>query len=359
MSLALVLSGGAPNATLMTGALLAMEEKGVKFDVVSTSGAGAVAGLFYVAPKDTCTESALKNSVNMGIADAIYKRFPVNYKVFQKPGPMADWYRMLTSMNPFFNMAYQGVYTNEITRLWTDSMQFMLAACCPTNLTANSKGMCAHVPWIDNAVDFEALADFDGDFYINAYNITDHEMELFHNSELNAEHFKAAMSFPMIYPPYEMNGKQYIEGAAIDALNYKSLVNKHPEIDTIVVFDVLGIDKLIREPRNLYDSWVLSIMTPIVELAKDDTKLFELQHNSGPNKRDLLKIHYEIPEEHIPESLDWSHSNLKRLFDIGYEAGLKFYEEHKDKLCCSSTRMEPPKASVKPKKKGKPKLEVA
>lgn len=355
MSLALVLSGGAPNATLMTGALLAMEENGVKFDVISTSGAGAVAGLFYVAPKGMSTSKALKHSVNMGISDQIYKHFPVNYKVFQKPGPMADWYRAVTSMNPFFAMAYQGIYSNPISRFWTDSMQLMLGAFCPTNLTPKSKGMCAHVPWIDDAVDFEALADYDGDFYINAYNITDHQMELFHNSELTKEHFKAAMSFPLIYAPYEMNGKTYIEGAAIDALNYKSLVNKHPEVDTIVVFDVLGIDKLIREPRDLYDAWVVSIMTPIVELAKDDTKLFELKHNTGENKRDLLKITYDIPEEHLPETLDWSYSNLKTLFDIGYKAGQEFYEANKDKLCCSSTRMASPEpatkiAAAKPKK---------
>lgn len=339
MSLALVLSGGAPNATLMTGALLAMEEKGVKFDVISTSGAGAVAGLFYVAPNGTTTTDALKNSVNMGISDAIYDQFPVNFKVFQKPGAIADWYRSATMLNPVFAAAYKGIYDNPYTRLWTDSMQMMLATFCPTDLSPSSKGMCAHVPWIDHAVDFEALKNFEGDFYINAYNITDHQMELFRNGEITTEHFKAALSFPMIYPPYELNGKHYIEGAAIDALNYKSLVNQHPEIDTIVVFDVLGIDKLIREPRDLYDSWVLSIITPIVELAKDDTKLFELKHNTGPNKRDLLKITYDIPEEHLPKTLDWSYSNLQTLFDIGYEAGLKFYEEHQDKLSSSSTRM--------------------
>ena len=43
----------------------------------------------------------------------------------------------------------------------------------------------------------------------------------------------------------------------------------------VVVFDVLSSRKLIREPRSLYDAWVQSIMIPLVEIAKDDIRLFE------------------------------------------------------------------------------------
>ena len=45
---ALVLGGGAPNATLMSGALVAFAAAGVHFDVISTAGAGALIGLLYV-----------------------------------------------------------------------------------------------------------------------------------------------------------------------------------------------------------------------------------------------------------------------------------------------------------------------
>lgn len=41
-------------------------------------------------------------------------------------------------------------------------------------------------------------------------------------------------------------------------------------------FDMLGFDKLSHNPKNFYDAWVLSIITPLVEIARDDTKLFEL-----------------------------------------------------------------------------------
>jgi predicted acylesterase/phospholipase RssA len=205
----------------------------------------------------------------------------------------------------------------------------------PTDLTPMSKGLCAHMPFITEWVDFEKLRQLEYEFYINAYNITDRRMDIFSKHEINLRHYFACSSFPFIYPPTQIDGKLYFEGAAVDCLNYKSLVKKHPEIDTIVVFDVLGSDKLFREPRDLYDAWVLSIITPLVEIARDDTKLFELQYNRGPDGkplRKLLKIKFEIPEGHLPRVLDWSHSNLSTLFDIGYQAGLRFYAKHKNEI---------------------------
>ena len=50
MAVGLVLSGGAPLLTFMAGALVALDERGVKFDVISTSGAGMLVGLLYAAP---------------------------------------------------------------------------------------------------------------------------------------------------------------------------------------------------------------------------------------------------------------------------------------------------------------------
>jgi predicted acylesterase/phospholipase RssA len=84
--IALVLGGGAPNLTMMSGAVAALDDEGVEFDLISTSGAGMLIGLLYASPKDMTRQEALRSSVNMGVHDAIYNQFPVNYKVFHKPG---------------------------------------------------------------------------------------------------------------------------------------------------------------------------------------------------------------------------------------------------------------------------------
>jgi NTE family protein len=335
MPTALVLGGGAPNLTLMSGALTALAEKSVRFDVVSTAGAGTFIGLLYTAPKGVGPLEALRNTVDISISDWIYQYFPVNFKVYQKPGAAAQLYRNMVNALPWVKAMTHPDHPTPWQRFFADWIQLALSTFSPSDLTPLSKGLCAHMPFITEWVDFEKLRKADHEFYINAYNITDRRMEIFSKNEITLQHYFACSSFPFIYPPTRIDGKLYFEGAAVDCLNYKALVKKHPEVDTIVVFDVLGSEKLFREPRNLYDAWVLSIITPLVEIARDDTKLFELQYNRGPDGkplRKLLKIEFEIPGQHLPEVLDWSHGNLSTLFDIGYQAGRRFFEKHKNAL---------------------------
>jgi NTE family protein len=345
MSSALLLGGGAPTLTLQSGALAALDEKGVEFTAVSTAGAGMVIGLLYAAPKGMTRQEALQNTVNMGVADEIYNAFPVNYKVFFKPGDMADLYRHFLAMLPQMPVA-----KTATDRLLGDWMALIGATLSPSDLRPDSLGLCAPAPWIDHVVDFEKLQEFESEFYINAYNVTDHQMEIFGKGEITPDHFRAALAFPFIYPPYLLNGKYYIEGSAVDTLCFKGLLQYREKmlleemkravgssgpsltpLRNLIVFDVLSSDKIIRTPRTLYEAWIQSIMTPLVEIAKDDIKLFDLKHRKSWNV-ELLRIQFDIPDDHWPYALDWSYSNLKTLYDVGYDAGLKFYEEHKDAL---------------------------
>ena len=117
-------------------------------------------------------------------------------------------------------------------------------------------------------------------------------MEIFEKKEITIEQFQAALAFPLIYAPFKINGKTYLEGAAKDTLNFKGLLEKrkddHPVIDTIVVLDVLGMKELIAEPRGkAYDAWVKSIIVPLTAIAEDDIKLFE---RLGLENADNLQI---------------------------------------------------------------------
>ena len=176
MAVGLVLSGGAPLLTFMAGALVALDERGVKFDVISTSGAGMLVGLLYAAPLGGAgkRQEALKNTVSMGVSDEIYDRFPVNFKVFYKPGLLADVYRQwLGSFTPL------RFADPRVQRYVTDLWALAFANLSPSSLNPSSLGLCAHAPWVEEVVDFERLKDFDGDFFINAYNLTRNKMEIF------------------------------------------------------------------------------------------------------------------------------------------------------------------------------------
>jgi hypothetical protein len=84
------------------------------------------------------------------------------------------------------------------------------------------------------------------------------------------------------------------------------------------------------------------MIIPLVKTAEDNLELFALKHNNGwqrpKAKADLLKIEFDVPEEHLVKVLDWSSSNASLLFDIGYKSGLSFCDAHGDKLDIDPTR---------------------
>ncbi len=344
----LLLGGGAPTLTLELGALAALADNKVHFDVVSTAGAGMLIGLLYAAPRGMSPRQALEQTKEMGVHDSIYEHFPVNFKVFHKPGQVAHAYRKWLQTLPRV-MPGQ----DQMSRFWADWMSLMFATWCPSDLSGKSLGLCDHAPWIDEVVDFDKLQTFPGEFYMNAYNITDHKMELFAKHEITADHFRAALSFPLIYPPFKINGKTYIEGSAIDTLCFKGLLEyrdarlnaeragktrtkklaRQVPLRNVVIFDILSSDRIIHEPVSLYDAWVQSIMIPLVEIAKDDIEIFKSKHNHKW-KLKLMPVDFNslIPKNYWPKALDWSYSNLSTLYDIGYEAGQKFFEGNKEVL---------------------------
>lgn len=343
---ALLIGGGAPNSTLMAGALLAFLEHKVEFDVISCAGAGALMGLIYTAPKNGNPAQALRDWAKVGVNDTINSFFPPNYKVFMKPGEAAGVYRDWLQRNPFTAPFYD-VNSPWGTGFFSDWVKLGLATLSPSNLSQSSLGMCAHIPFAEQMVDFDKVPTLKSEFYINAYNLNQEKMTIWGKDEVNLDHLKAAFSFPMIYPPYTIKNpktnedEDFIEGAAIDTINFKAIVSDddtnpglHTDVETLVIFDILGADKLIRKPRNLFDAWVHSIITPLVEIAKDDIRIFESKYNVDPvthkPKRKLLKVDLMggIPSDHWPQVLDWSNSNLELLFDVGYKAGIEFVKKH-------------------------------
>lgn len=339
---ALVIGGGAPNMPLMAGALSALIRQRVRFDLISTSGAGALVGLLYAAPKNGNAIEALAHMVQMGIADPVYRVLPVNYKVFNKPGQLADLFRRELTRSPMSQLVDQLSGQSDAWRAWADWVRLMWAIATPSDLSGRSLGLCAHVPFIEDVVDFSRIATASVPIYLNAYNLDRRDMVQWEGEEITVERFRAALSFPFLYPPTVLPNaagepEHYIEGAALDTLNFRALVGPdgvHPEIRTIVVFDVLGADRLLRPPRDLYDAWVMSIITPLVEIAKDDLKLFDLVYNRNPDgseKRNLLKVPLlapELPAERWDAMFDWSYSNMRTLFRLGFDAGLMFCRDH-------------------------------
>jgi len=300
MPIGLVLGGGAPHLPLMSGALLALDEAGLEFEVMSTTGAGMLAGLLFASPRRSLPDESLSDArqrafratSTMGIEDLIYQFMPVNYKVFQKPGPVAE------ALAPAFNLFFQAPRETREQRLVSDWMALMSATFMPSSLTPWSKGLCQPPSWVDGLVDFEAIADNLGDakFRLGAYCIEDRSDVSFERDDLSLDHCKAALAMPFLYEPYKLadgqgGEKTFLEGSAFDPLQLDpDNVMVDSNIDTIIFFDILGHRKLIDEPRDLTDAWVQSIIAPLTRLAENSLTQFKARRAQHAQQRFLAAL---------------------------------------------------------------------
>jgi predicted acylesterase/phospholipase RssA len=342
----------------MSGALLALHRAGVTFDLVYMAGAGGVVGLVYLAPKGLTPDEALQNTMNYGISDPIYGMIPINYKLFNKGGPAAEAFRdYWTSLPPVQAAMNQFGMTNE-QKLAADWLLYLGAIMCPNDVNYFTTGMCAHVPFIEGVVDFDKLKTAT-EHALNAYCIEHHRVVEFRKPHLDVHHFRAALSFPYIYPPYRIGNYTYYEGAAIDSLNLMAAMKNakaNASIDTVVVFDIVR-PYVIHRPRNAWDAYAQSIMVPLAANADKEMAIFkhwvetgwvvkppprhmpdELhgifngQNHPTPPGIKAFTLDFEIPESYQPFMLEWSRSNLETLFGLGYEAGRTFIQNHGAKL---------------------------
>jgi predicted acylesterase/phospholipase RssA len=348
----LLLGGGAPNSPLIAGALAAFLDEGIEFDIISATGAGVLMGLLYLAPRGCTPREALKRWVEMGIDDSFYQFFPVNYKVFKRLGLDGGPRHPLFDAAPLATSWLQNL-PDATGHFWSEWTQHITASLSAADRERAQLGLCSPLPFLEKTIDFAALADVRPEFYIDAYNLSRHEMTSWSKQEITPKHVRAALSFPFLYPPTDIDGGEYIEGAALNAIHIKPLLDtrkQKPElrrdIGTMVLLDILGDKKLLQKPRSLYDAWVRSIITPLVKISLSDLRLFELEYNT--DKRALLKVDLTggIASEHWPEVLDWSRSNMQRLFDIGYSACHAFCIEHRQMLKGEGARRKPAQSTV-------------
>jgi len=420
-----VMSGGAPQSPLMAGFLYALLKEGKTFKNFHTSGAGALMALLLIAPRNGDPCQALKNWVEAGVVDDIFRLLPVNFKLFRKPGPfaalfhqlaqrfkvplagdvstdssdairalLAEWLatprldrsgslsdrdpidrleervlnfwrgmsdpqlrsELLSKKDPIKRLRdtwlATWLKTDADKRLYNDLVELWFSALAPSTLTPASKGMAAPLPFLEELVDFSELRKFGGHLCVNAYNITEDAkltkeerqdrtarnakvMKIFDQSQIDGPHVRAAFSMPFIYPPAQIDGDDYSEGADHQPINFHTLLDPATK-DTVVVLDVLAEleDELVRTPRDLWDAYVISIMTPVVALAHQEIDDFVQEH---PNVN-LIKAEWDIPPAARPFVMDWSRSNLSMLFDAGRRAGEVFlsgddkHEAHGDEL---------------------------
>ena len=185
------------------------------FDVVSTSGAGSLAGLLWLAPKGQTPADALRSVVTMSISDAIYRLLPVNYKVFQKPGTWADLWRERAGREPVLQgQAARLRAIRRPTRCGPTGWRCGPRASRPSDLNWNSWGLCAPTPFIEHIIDFDRIRHIKPHFYLNAYNVTKSADRRFYQGRDHAGPFSCGACLPVHLRPLRVERQAVLRGSS-------------------------------------------------------------------------------------------------------------------------------------------------
>jgi predicted acylesterase/phospholipase RssA len=368
MKRAITLAGGGPAAGLHIGVLARLAEAGITFDgprdVWALSCIGAWVGLIYNQSEQNEPRKKVEQTYNF-FKDAVfrddltYSRFPIN-RVF---GP--DWstnnqalvsflaspknYKNLILPEKILNACQEiSFFMSDYSR-WTegDLNQLLLNHGLAVNpfirfitsmIYLSELNGLARIYYPDSAflksINFGKIKSADPFIFHNAYNLTKSKLDLFCNKDteewrskeykpINAASLCACSALPYVEQTVEIDGDTYCEGALIDTVNFKSLIEDHPDLDEIWVCRIVDV-KQIRQPKNLADSLANLCQLFAATVGEDDVKLFEY------HVREDKKWKGTIIEIQVDSNInfEWSQSNLKNGLEKGKDAAYRAYTKY-------------------------------
>ena len=123
------------------------------------------------------------------------------------------------------------------------------------------------------------------------------------------------------------DGRHYSEGALVDTVSFRHLVEDHPDLDEIWVCRIVDYRQL-RLQRNLHESLGNLCQQFAAEVGENDIKLFKshLRKSAGPTPR-VVEIPLEVDTE---VNYRWDHANLDTGFAEGRRAVSKLLDDSKE-----------------------------
>jgi predicted acylesterase/phospholipase RssA len=345
--MAIVLSGTAPAMTLMSGVMLAFAERGVKFEVISTTGVGALIGMLYLAPRTGSPEKALRELPNLFVSDWLYRLFPVNFKVFHKNGPYAERFFALRKHLPQISLDPKD--PSRLKRFVNDSVQLWATALTPRSFESTGKGWMSHVPLIEDLVDFKKLKESNTRFYVNAFSLYQRKLRIFGNDAtrdgnygvdshgIDANVYNGAQAMFALFEPARIAGDKLTTGATHDPTALQAIwvherrraLARGGGLDGVLALDPVS-RSVWRKPENVYDAFQLMLMNPIAaahepmlalyaKIASSVETLTAVERTQmGGALPPLFFLPFKVDESYYPTMLKWTHDNALKLHDIGY-----------------------------------------
>jgi len=373
---AITLGGGGPAAGLHIGALEAFAAAGITFDVWALSCIGAWVGIVYNQFDDDedrakQTYQFFKNGVFRD--DESYERFPIN-TVF---GP--DWrantkalskfvtdsdnykdfvwdpYRMIDSFQESMSLLFNRMKDNDGKKNYdkldegdingwilnhgmapNPFVRYLTSMMYLSNVTGLSRINYPNSEFMKR-IKFNNLFDKKKEgkeekplIFHNAWNLDKQELALFSNGPMDDEFYQgpinastlcACSALPFIEETVKIGEDTYCEGALVDTVNFRSLIEVHPRIHEIWVVRIVD-SKQIRKPDNLHDALANLCQLFAATVGEDDVKLFKYHVQYDKPETGKEPWRGTIVEIHVPAGINfkWNHSNLDKGRRLGRKA---------------------------------------
>jgi NTE family protein len=326
----IVLSGTAPAMTLMSGAMLAFDEMGVDFEVISTTGAGALIGMLYLAPRGASRTKALEELPNLFMSDWLYKVCPINVKIFHKYGALAQKFYSLRKSLPQIDVDAKD--PAPFKRLVNDWLHVWATALTPPSLETSSKAFMSHVPLVEELVDFAKLEASQTRFYVNTFSLWTKRLRYFDNQGnkpgvglVNTDIYNAVQAMFMLFEPVRIPGDLLTTGATRDPTALQAIWTHERGLKRVLTLDPVS-DAAWRMPRGANDAFQLMLMNPVAALQELTLALYAVFEESLSESRLQLPrldhIPVEIPPSEQATMWQWTHGNALKLQQIGYDGAL-------------------------------------
>lgn len=366
---AIALAGGGPAAGLHIGALAALEEARVGFDVFALSCIGAWVGIVYNtrsgANRAAQTFEFFKSHCFRD--DRSYEWFPINrgfatdlqslwHAWAQFPlSPERDWSSLVSpldiqasivnSMKLFSrpggptNQEFNNWVLNDVLAVnpWT---RYLTAMMYKSEINGLSKIYYKDSKILEEVFQGRRLYGKNmPEIYHNAWRMPTKDepgrMQIFHNRrdtsadgkesylEISPQSLCACSALPYIEESVVIDGYEYTEGALVDTVNFRNLVRDHEHLDEVWINRIVD-ESQVKSPRSLGGALANLPMQFAAEVGENDIKLFR-EHLRNQTRMGPRVVEVPVhPDTKV--TFEWKHSNLNQGFIEGRDAVRRLLE---------------------------------
>jgi predicted acylesterase/phospholipase RssA len=362
---AICLGGGGPAAGLHIGVLDALEKRGVKFDqadsVWALSCIGAWVGVVYNQAKEGHEiEQTYRFFKSIFRDNKIFESFPVN-TIFSPDliGSSEALLSFLVNPKNYVNAVVPEAILKSLSHTlsavgnvknWGNLNQgdfnrwvlndvmavhpvvrFLSAMAYKSGVDGRTKLFYPESSFI-RAIKFDELyKPYKPYIFYNAFNFTKQDVDLFGNKwpqganltsqrktarrNITAQSLCACSALPFIEQTVNVDGTVYCEGALVDTVNFRSLIEDHGDSLNEVWINRIVDSHQIRKPENLHDALANLCQLFAATVGEDDIKLFKLyaRENNRSTDPDDPKWEGTIIEVQVDDRIDfhWDERNLE------------------------------------------------